>query len=111
MSKSVVTISCTVIITIIAIGSVLLLGGDLISNIDNNKDELKKHDTRIIINYSDISDLKVNAKVQTTLQQNTFEVITSVSNKLDDIQKVQNIQAIDIAVLRKESERKNTDGR
>lgn len=92
-TRNVVAVACTVIVTVIAVGGVLLSCGAVTGDIKENKDDI------VVLQAADkekgehIVNLQMNYVKQQATADNTLNVLTSLNTKMESFQKVQSEQA------------------
>ena len=104
--KSSVTVGCTIILTAITVGGLLLACGSVVGDIDQNKTTIGKHTATLELHAKEIVQGKLNDQKQAALSTNTLNVLTSVNSKLESIIQMQGIQSTDIALMKQKIEGK-----
>jgi hypothetical protein len=98
--KNATVILMSLVTLVIAVGSILLACGSVVGDIDQNKDDIGKLETLTEIHTTEIVQGKLAMVKQAQTAATTLNVLNSVNSKLDNIQKLQGTQAIDIALIK-----------
>jgi hypothetical protein len=102
--KNIIIVACTLVVTTIAIGSILLACGSVVGDIDRHERDITKLDATVELHGKEIVQGKLNDQAQAALTTNTLNVLTSVNTKLATIIQVQGSQATDIALMKQKLE-------
>lgn len=104
--KNSVTIACTIIVTAITVGGLLIACGSVVGDIDANKTTIGKHTATLELHAKEIVQGKLNDQKQAALSTNTLNVLSSVNTKLESIIATQSRQATSIALIEQKLEGK-----
>lgn len=105
--KNLVIISCTLIATTIAVGSLFIAMGSIVGDIDRNTAVNAKQDATLELHGKEIVQGKLNDQQQAQTATNTLNVLNSINTKLENVQSNQNAQATKLAVMAKEFQMQN----
>ena len=100
LMKNLIVISCTLIVTVISIGGILIACGSVVSDIDQNKTNIGRHDALLEIHGKEIVQGKLNDQKQAALSTNTLNMLSSVNTRLEAVMQGMNTQSMDIALIK-----------
>ena len=92
-NRNPVTIGCTLIVTVIAIGGIFMACGAVTSDIKDNKDHIGILEANDDDQDMEIVNLRINAEKQQATADSTLNVLTSINTKLESVQQIQSKQA------------------
>jgi hypothetical protein len=107
--KNATVILSSIVVLVIAVGSILLATGSVVGDIDQNKDDIGKLETLTGIHTTEIVQAKLAMQKQAQTATSTLNVLSSVNSKLDTIQKLQGKQATDIALIKQKMKIQGTE--
>lgn len=102
--KNLIVICSSLILTVIAIGGIVLACGSIVGDVDNNKRVNIKQDATLEIHGREIVQGKLNDQKQAQTATNTLNVLTTLSSQIGTIVKTQNTLTTNVALIKQYQE-------